>query len=157
MVKTVVIGVVLLMVAIETTRGFFKWRTGGLRDAFLGLAMTVACFAYLVRDQVQEQVLLAFVLLGTSIGWGGFLIASRRDSVVSRESLPLKDLGGPGGRKLAWVLAILGAADALAIVLIVAAIGQPALVIGSFVAINIAAAAIITWFRGAPSERNSGA
>jgi len=156
MLKTVVIGVVLLLVAIETIRGFFNWRTGGLRDAFFGLAMTVACVAYLVRDQVQEQILLAFVLIGTSIGWGGFLIASRRDSVVTRESRPFKSLGGPGGRKLAWVLAILGAADALAIMLIVAAIGQPALVIGSFVAINIAAAAISTRFRGVPSEKNSG-
>ena len=139
MVATVIVAVVLLLVVAETVRGFLKWRSGGQKDALAGLGGAIPCVAYLIRNHVSEYFLLTFLLVGMTVAWGGFLVVARRSASADSRSRRSPNGNKSGSKRL--FLAVL-AADALAIVLIVTAIGHAALVIGSFVVVNLIAVAL---------------
>jgi hypothetical protein len=85
MLSTVIVAVVLLLLVAETVRGLVKWRSGGQRDALLALGTAIACVAYLIRNDVSEYFLVASLLVGLTVAWGGFLVVVRRSpSAASR-------------------------------------------------------------------------
>jgi len=139
MLATVIVAVVLLLLVAETVRGLVKWRSGGQRDALLALGGAIPCVAYLIRSHVSEYFLLTFLLVGLTAAWGGFLVVVRRSPSAASRSRRSTNGNTSGGKRL--LLAVL-AADVLAIVLIVTAIGHAALVIGSFVVVNLIAVAL---------------
>lgn len=136
MFAVVVVSIVLLLTVVETVRGFLQPRADAQKDAWLGFGSIVACVTYLIRNQVSESVLAAFVLAGLTIAWIGYVLAARRPGAA----VPSRATDRHPGK--AWVLAVL-AADVLAIALIATGVGHTAWVIGTFVVVNLLAFAVV--------------
>ena len=141
MLETAIIAVVLVLMLAETVRGFLMRRSGGLKDAFVGLLGAIPCLAYLIRPHVSESFLLGFLLVGVAVAGGGFFTVARRSSSADSGSSRSPNDNKGGNKTLLAVFAVL-LADALAIVVIITTIGHAALVIGSFLVINLVAVVV---------------